>query len=95
MFHFTPKRIKAHVCICFVAYKVYKELERILKISGIKMSVDKVLDIAKTITTVRVKLPKSNKTVERTMLITDRHKSIAQLFDENFWTSKPLKNRMK
>jgi len=34
MFHFTPKRIKAHVCICFVAYKVYKELERILKASN-------------------------------------------------------------
>jgi len=32
MFHFTSKRIEAHVCICFVAYKVYKELERILKI---------------------------------------------------------------
>jgi len=30
MFHFTAKRIEAHVCICFVAYKVYKELERIL-----------------------------------------------------------------
>ena len=30
MFHFTPKRIEAHVCICFIAYKVYKELERIL-----------------------------------------------------------------
>ena len=24
MFHFTPRRIEAHVCICFVAYKVYK-----------------------------------------------------------------------
>ena len=22
MFHFTPKRIEAHVCLCFVAYKV-------------------------------------------------------------------------
>src|SRR5690606_33568607 len=30
MFHFTSKRIEAHVSICFVAYKVYKELERIL-----------------------------------------------------------------
>jgi transposase len=39
MFHFTHKRIEAHVCICFVAYKVYKELERILKLSGINMSV--------------------------------------------------------
>lgn len=25
MFHFTRKRIEAHICICFVALKVYKE----------------------------------------------------------------------
>jgi transposase len=85
MFHFTEKRIKAHVCICFVAYKVYKELERILKTSNIDMSVDKVLEIAKTIVTIRVRLPQSNKMVVRTMLITQAHKSIACLFDENFW----------
>ena len=42
MFHFTPKRIEAQVCICFVAYKVYKELERILKLNGFSLSVDKV-----------------------------------------------------
>ena len=39
---FTRKRIEAHICICFVALKVYKELERMLKVSEIKMSVDKV-----------------------------------------------------
>lgn len=49
MFHFTKKRIEAHVCICFVAYKVYKELERQLKNNDINMSVDKVLAKAKTI----------------------------------------------
>ena len=81
MFHFTPKRIEAHVCICFVAYKVYKELERILKASNINLSVDKVLSIAKTITTIKVRLPKSNKTLTRTMLLTERHKLIASLFD--------------
>jgi transposase len=91
MFHFTKNRIKAHICICFVAYKVYKELERILKISGIEMSVDKVLDIAKTITTLRVRLPKSNKIMERTMLLTERHKSIAQLFKADFWDNKRLR----
>jgi transposase len=63
MFHFTPKRIEAHVCICFVAYKVYKELERILKLSGINLSVDKVLNIAKTITTLKIKLPVSGETL--------------------------------
>lgn len=85
MFHFTPRRIEAHVCICFVAYKIYKELERILKISKMDMSADKVLDIAKTITTIKVNLPVSGNTMSKTMLTTTRHKSIAQLFDENFW----------
>ena len=56
-FHFTPRRIEAHVCICFVAYKVYKELERTLRVMGIGMSVDKVLFIAKTITTLKIRLP--------------------------------------
>jgi transposase len=85
MFHFTKKRIEAHVCICFVAYKVYKELERILKLNGITMSVDKVLSIAKTITTIKVKLQDSKETISRTMLLTDKHKSIAKLFDDKFW----------
>ena len=59
MFHFTRRRIEAHVCICFVALKVYKELERLLKLSGINMSVDKVLELAKTIVTIQMTLPQS------------------------------------
>lgn len=87
MFHFTPKRIQAHVCICFVAHKVYKELERTLKTTGINLSVDKVLDIGQTITTLKIKLPISNETITKTMLLTTRHKSISKLFDQNFWKS--------
>jgi transposase len=84
MFHFTKKRIEAHVCICFVAYKCYKELERILKTSGIKLSVDKVLGIAKTITTIKVKLQESKETILKTMLLTDKHRTIAPLFEAGF-----------
>lgn len=87
MFHFTKKRIEAHVCICFIAYKVYKELERILKSNGLKLSVNKVLDIAKTITTLKIRLPLSNETMTKTMIITQKHKSIEKLFDDNFWKS--------
>jgi len=85
MFHFTPKRIEAHVCICFVAYKVYKELERILKLSNINLSVDKVLNIAKTITTLKIKLPVCGEILTKTMLITQKHNAIKKLFDQNFW----------
>jgi transposase len=87
MFHFTVKRIEAHLCICFVAYKVYKELERILKLNGINLSVDKVLNIAKTVTTLKIKLPVSGQILTKTMLLTQKHKSIAKLFDHNFWKS--------
>ena len=70
--------------ICFVALKVYKELERMLKVSEIKMSVDKVLALAKTITTIQIKLPLNNEVYTQTMLMA-RHQKIAKLFDEDFW----------
>ena len=86
MFHFTRKRIEAHICICFVALKVYKELERMLKVSEIKMSVDKVLALAKTITTIQIKLPLNNEVYTQTMLMA-RHQKITKLFDEDFWVT--------
>ncbi|MCB0661077.1 MAG: hypothetical protein KDC04_09075, partial [Saprospiraceae bacterium] len=85
VFHFTPKRIEAHVCICFVAFKVYKELERILKINQINHSVEKVISIAKTITTIKVMLPYSQTRITKTMILTKKQKSIASLFEDQFW----------
>jgi hypothetical protein len=64
-----------------MAYKVYKELERILKLSGINLSVDKVLNISKTITTIKIKLPVSDEILSKTMIITQIHESIDQLFN--------------
>ncbi|MDR2569250.1 MAG: hypothetical protein LBD23_02990 [Oscillospiraceae bacterium] len=51
------------------------------------LSVDWVLNIAKTITTIKVKLPSSGETMTKTMLLTQKHKSIEKLFDKNFWRS--------
>lgn len=84
MFHFTRCRIEAHVCICFVTLKVYKELERLLKLSDINMSVDKVLALAQTIVTIQIKLPRNKQTINRTMLM-KRHQCIAPLFADEFW----------
>ena len=81
IFHFTEKRIEAHVCICFIAYKVYKELERIIRRKGIGMSVGKALDAAKTITTIRVKLPENGGYFTKTMFLTEKHHAIEPLFN--------------
>jgi hypothetical protein len=48
------------------------------------LSVDKVLDIAKTITTLKIKLPLTGETMTKTMLLTKRHLSIAPLLDPIF-----------
>lgn len=81
MFHFTPNRIKAHVCICFVAYKVYKELERLLKLMGSDLSSEAAIKIAKTICTIKIQVPNSTESVEKVLLLTEKQKKLAKLFD--------------
>ena len=83
MFHFTEKRIEAHICICFVAYKMYKELERNIRQLGIPMSVDKVLSVAKTITTIRLRLPNGELYTE-TLYTTPQQEAIRPLIDPDF-----------
>lgn len=85
IFHFTPKRIQAHIAICFVAYKIYKELERKLKEYNIPLSVDKTIDIAKTITTIKIKLPNNKESMSKLMILTKKQKSIELLFDKQIW----------
>ena len=80
MFHFSEKRIEAHICICFVAYKVYKELERVIRELDMKMSVDKVLEIAKTITTLRIRLPNGMAYTE-TLYTTPQQEAIKPLLE--------------
>lgn len=82
MFHFTERRIEAHVCICFITLKVYKELERILHMLKIDLSVDRMIDIAKTISTVTFRLS-DGKTVSRTMLTTPEQELLAPLLPKN------------
>ena len=85
IFHFNEDRIKAHISICFVALKVYRELDRMLKNSRIKLSVDTVLSIAKTIPTISVKMAEG--TLTKTLFLTKRHQLIEPLFEEKFWVT--------
>lgn len=78
VFHFTERRIEAHICICFMAYKVYKELERLLKTLDIELSVDKAMDIAKTISTVTFSLNDGTE-ASQFMLITPEQRMLAPL----------------
>jgi len=68
VYHRLKNRIEAHICICFAAYAVYKELERLLLINKIALSPQKAIEEIREIRQLRYMLPKS-KTI-KTKLIT-------------------------
>jgi len=61
IYHRLEKRIKAHICISFAAYKVYKELERQLKENQSDISVERAIEVMKTIYGVTIQHPVSKK----------------------------------
>lgn len=80
VYHRVQRRIEAHISIAFVAYKLYKELERQLKEKGSKLSPEKAIDIAKGIYTVKVQLQSTGTVHEKTLLLTESQKKLAKLF---------------
>jgi len=69
-----------------VALKVYKELERLLKLSHINMSVGKVMAMAQTVTTIEMKFPLKKNFIRKTMIV-ERYKRLAPLFSDEFWVT--------
>ena len=81
IYHRLQKRIEAHITINFIAYKVYKELERQLKEKNTKLSPEKVIDIAKTIYAISVENQETKEVVQKVILLNDEQKYIANLFN--------------
>jgi transposase len=59
VYHRIRNRVEAHICVCFAAYSVYKELERLLKLNKINLSPEKAINEIKEIRQLRYVLPKS------------------------------------
>lgn len=79
IYHRLQHRIETHICISFVAYKIYKELERQLKEKQSPLSPEKAIEIAKTI--YQVKAQTNNGEVSHIMLISKEQQNLAQLFN--------------
>lgn len=75
IYHRLQSRIEAHLCIAFCAYKVYKELERQLKIKKAEMSAEKTIEILKTIYSLTVRTPYS-KTLQTRRISKNQSRSL-------------------
>lgn len=63
IYHHLKRRIQAHISIAFIAYTVYKELERILNESKSEISVQRAIQLTQTIYEIDAQLPLSKKTI--------------------------------
>ena len=67
IYHRLINRIEGHICICFTAYTVMLELERLLKAAKSEITVYRAQELTKNMYAITYELPKSN-TSERVML---------------------------
>jgi transposase len=87
IYHRLKHRIEAHICICFCAYKIYKELERQLEIKEAGLSPEKAIDIAKTIYQITIQTNISNTLHTRLYIDKEEQADLVKLFDLKIWVS--------
>lgn len=81
IYHRLQQRIEAHITINFVAYKIYKELERQLREKHADFGCEQAIDIAKTIYAIEIKNPSNGQVSRETLLINDEQIQLAELFE--------------
>ncbi|MBU6159468.1 MAG: IS1634 family transposase [Bacteroidetes bacterium] len=79
VYHYKRRRIEAHICLNFTAYKVYKELERQLKEKGACFSAEKTIEIIQNIYQLSLITP-NNEVITKTIILTDEQRQIQELF---------------
>ena len=81
IYHRLQRRIEAHITINFAAYKVYKELERQLKEKKSDLSPEKAIEIAENIYEIQIKIPNSDKRIQKPLILKQEQRDLANLFD--------------
>lgn len=82
IYHFTKRRIEAHISISFVAYSVYKELERLLYKYEAPFSVKKAREIIHNIYQLEIILPDSNVKEKILLQMDEEHKFLLNIIEK-------------
>ncbi len=84
IYHHLKRRIESHISIAFAACVIYKELDRQLAIKKVKMSVEKAIDIAKTIYSLTIETPYSENEHSRLVITSEDQQLLLSSFDLRF-----------
>lgn len=82
IFHQREHRIAAHICIAFVAYTVYKELERLLIRYKVGMSPRRAVDLTHNMYEIEFVLPKSRKKEKIILKMDDEQELLRSIIEK-------------
>jgi transposase len=84
IYHRLQHRIEAHICISFVAYSIYKELERVLYAEKSSISVKKAAELTQNMYQLTYTLPDSKHTKSKLLKMDDEQNELYQIIVKNF-----------
>jgi transposase len=84
IYHRLARRIEAHICISFVAYSIYKELERVLKAENFPLSVEKAAEITHNMYQMEITLPESRQTKKILLKMDNLQNELVKIIEKYF-----------
>ena len=84
IYHRLQHRIEAHICISFVAYSIYKELERVFYAEKSSLSLKKAAELTHNIYEVVYTLPDSKHLKSKLLKMDDQQAELHQIVLKNF-----------
>lgn len=84
IYHRLRKRIEAHICLSFVAYSIYKELERVLKLEKHPLSVEKAAELTHNMYQIEITLPESLHSKKIILKMDENQKHLIQIIEKFF-----------
>lgn len=84
IYHRLYHRIEAHICISFIAYAVYKELERVLYKEKSKLSLEKSKELTHNMYEITYTLPESKHMKSKLLKMDDEQAELFQIIMKNY-----------
>ena len=84
VYHRIADRIEAHICISFVAYAIYKELERVIKKEKSTLSLKGAAEQTQNMYQLTVTLPESKRKQNILLKMTEKQTQLIKIIAKNF-----------
>lgn len=87
IYHRLRQRIDAHICIAFVAYTIYKELERVLRIEKSSLSLKTATELTHNMYQLKYTLPGSKYTKTKLLKMDHKQAELYKIITKNYRVS--------